>query len=60
MDGERAFKPTPQPDYPAASLGHFFTAAYKAELVADKGYHSRDVLKNLEDGAWKSRIAERR
>jgi transposase len=26
--------------------------------VADKGYHSRDGLKTLEDGAWKSRIAE--
>src|SRR3954454_10366784 len=25
--------------------------------VADKGYHSRDGLKDLEDGAWKSRIA---
>ena len=31
-----------------------------AELVADKGYHSRDGLKGLEDGAWKSRIAERK
>jgi len=31
-----------------------------AELVADKGYHSRDGLKDLEDGAWKSRIAEKR
>jgi transposase len=31
-----------------------------AELVADKGYHSRDGLKDLEDGAWRSRIAERR
>ena len=31
-----------------------------AELVADKGYHSRNGLKELEDGAWKSRIAERR
>jgi transposase len=31
-----------------------------AELVADKGYHSRDGLKTLEDGAWKSRIAEPR
>jgi hypothetical protein len=31
-----------------------------AELVADKGYHSRDGLKNLEDGAWKSRIAEKK
>jgi transposase len=29
-----------------------------AELVADKGYHSRSGLKDLEDGAWKSRIAE--
>ena len=29
-----------------------------AELVADKGYHSRDGLKDLEDGAWKTRIAE--
>ena len=31
-----------------------------AELVADKGYHSRDGLKNLEDGPWKSRIAEKK
>src|SRR3954462_3528540 len=30
-----------------------------AELVADKGYHSRDGLKDLEDGAWKSRITEK-
>src|SRR4051794_16274098 len=30
-----------------------------AELVADKGYHCRDGLKDLEDGAWKSRIAEK-
>lgn len=29
-----------------------------AEMVADKGYHSRDVLKELDDGPWKSRIAE--
>ncbi|GAC1664563.1 MAG: transposase [Steroidobacteraceae bacterium] len=29
-----------------------------AELVADKGYHSRTGLKALEDGPWKSRIAE--
>jgi hypothetical protein len=28
------------------------------ELVADKGYHSRDGLKDLEDSAWKSRISE--
>jgi transposase len=31
-----------------------------AELVADKGYHSRDGLKALDDGAWKSRIAEKK
>ena len=29
-----------------------------AELIADKGYHSRGGLKDLDDGAWKSRIAE--
>jgi transposase len=29
-----------------------------AELVADKGYHSRAVLKDLDGGAWKTRIAE--
>ena len=29
-----------------------------AELVADKGYHSREALKALEDGPWKTRIAE--
>jgi transposase len=36
------------------------TAEAPAELVADKGYHSRDGLKDLEDGAWRSRIAEKR
>lgn len=29
-----------------------------AELVADKGYHSRQTLKALDDGPWKTRIAE--
>jgi transposase len=28
------------------------------ELVADKGYHSRAILKGLDGGAWKTRIAE--
>ena len=28
------------------------------ELVADKGYHSRAVLKDLDGGPWKTRIAE--
>ena len=31
-----------------------------SELVADKGYHSRAVLKDLDGGAWKTRIAEPR
>jgi len=28
------------------------------DLVADKGYFSRDVLKDLHDGPWRTRIAE--
>src|SRR5215218_6759964 len=32
--------------------------AAPAELVADKGYHSRETLKSLDDGPWKTRIAE--
>src|SRR5882672_7191382 len=31
-----------------------------SELVADKGYHSRAVLKILDAGVWKTRIAEPR
>src|SRR5437764_579811 len=31
-----------------------------SELIADKGYHSRDGLKDLEGGVWKSRIAEKK
>jgi transposase len=34
------------------------TPADPCDLVADKGYHSRDVLKGLDDGPWKTRIAE--
>src|SRR6185503_12015798 len=30
-----------------------------AEMIADKGYHSREGLKALEDSAWKSRISEK-
>jgi transposase len=29
-----------------------------AEVVADKGYHSREVLKRLDEGPWTTRIAE--
>jgi transposase len=29
-----------------------------SELVADKGYHSRTILKDLDGGVWKTRIAE--
>src|SRR5512143_946448 len=34
------------------------TTTATAELVADKGYHSRTVLKDLDGGVWKTRIAE--
>jgi transposase len=34
------------------------TTTATAELVADKGYHSRAVLKDLDGGVWKTRIAE--
>jgi transposase len=34
------------------------TAEDPAELVTDKGYFGRAVLKPLEDGPWKTRIAE--
>jgi transposase len=30
------------------------------DLMADKGYHSRDVLKYLDDSRWNTRIAEPR
>jgi transposase len=43
-----------------AAVGAAPTPEDPAELVADKGYHSREGLKDLEDGAWKSRIAERK
>ena len=43
-----------------AAVGTGPTVEERAELVADKGYHSRDGLKDLEDGPWKSRIAEKR
>jgi transposase len=36
------------------------TSEDPAELVADKGSHSRDGLKELEDGPWTSRIAEKK
>ena len=34
------------------------TAEDPAECVTDKGYHSRSVLKALDDGPWKTRISE--
>src|SRR3954452_17256603 len=40
-----------------AAVGAAPTPEDPAELAADKGYRSRDGLKDLEDGAWKSRIA---
>ena len=36
------------------------SAAAPTTVVADKGYHSRAVLKDLADGPWQTRIAEPR
>src|SRR5512143_34565 len=41
-----------------AAVGMAPAEAVTAELVADKGYHSRAVLKDLDGGVWKTRIAE--
>jgi hypothetical protein len=43
-----------------AAVGMVPSPEDPAELVADKGYHSRGGLKDLEGGAWKSRIAEKK
>src|SRR5919199_1723476 len=40
------------------AVGMAPTSADPAECVADKGYHSRAVLKTLDGGIWKTRIAE--
>src|SRR6202044_1101505 len=41
-----------------AALDTAPTPQAPAELIADKGYHSRDTLKALDGGPWKSRISE--
>jgi transposase len=41
-----------------AQLGVTPTIDQPSELAADKGYHSRAVLKSLDGGVWKTRIAE--
>jgi transposase len=41
-----------------AAVGTSPTPEAPAELIADKGYHSRDGLKALDGGPWKSRISE--
>jgi hypothetical protein len=41
-----------------ASVGAPPTSDDPAECVADKGYHSRAVLTDLDGGAWKTWIAE--
>lgn len=41
-----------------ALVGKAPTEENPTECIGDKGYHSRDVLKDLDGGVWKSRIAE--
>ena len=43
-----------------ADVGAEPSASSPVECVADKGYHARAVLKGLDGGVWKSRIAEPR
>ena len=43
-----------------SAVGLAPTAEEPCDLVADKGYHSRDVLKGLDSGPWKTRISEPR
>jgi transposase len=40
-------------------VGRAPTPETPAEMIADKGYHSREGLTTLEDSAWKSRISEK-
>jgi hypothetical protein len=41
-----------------SAVGLAPTPEEPCDLVADKGYHSREVLKGLDDGPWKTRISE--
>jgi len=41
-----------------AEVGLAPTKDNPAELIADKGYHSRQVIKDLQGGVWTTRIAE--
>lgn len=41
-----------------SAVGLAPTSEDPCDLIADKGYHSRAVLKDLDDGPWKTRIAE--
>jgi transposase len=43
-----------------AALDAAPTPEAPAELIADKGYHSRDTLKRLAGGPWTTRVSERR
>ena len=43
-----------------SAVGPAPTPEDRCDLVADKGYHSRDVLKDLDGGPWKTRISESR
>ncbi len=41
-----------------ATAGVRPTPEAPAELIADKGYHAREGLRDLDDGPWKTRISE--
>src|SRR3546814_4262472 len=45
-------------DLNLADIGLAPTSGDPCDLVTDKGYHSRELLKGLDGDIWKTRIAE--
>jgi hypothetical protein len=43
-----------------ASFGLAPTCKHPCDLVADKDYHSRGILRQVDGNVWKSRISERK
>ena len=57
-DTTTLFKPLAAAEANLEAVDAAPTAENPAACVADKGYHSRAVLKALDDSLWKTRIAE--
>jgi len=57
-DTTTIFKTLEEAQANLAEVGAEPTEDNPAECIGDKGYHSRGVLKSLDDGPWKTRISE--